>query len=776
MERHTLEVLDFPRIRDLLAREAGSPQGRDLCLALEPAPTLEGARRAQEELRSLAELEPVLGPPPTSGMVPVEEHLRAARREGICLPVEALLEVRDTVVVCQGVLDYLEDAAAEGSLLGVYAGQVRPLDLLVDRFERTFGPRGDVLDGASPELGAIRSELRRLRERARRSLAAVLRDADLGPVVQDDFITIRAGRYVIPLRTDFRGYLKGIVHDRSRTGATFFVEPMEVVEINNRIGAVLEEEKAEIRRILTALTREVGREAGAIRTNVAVAAHLDSLWARLALSRRLGAVPPDLTDRPELDLRQARHPLLALQTGLEVVPVDLRVGGGSRMLLITGANAGGKTVALKTAGLLALMARSGLFVPAAEGSRVGWFDPVFADIGDEQDLDRQLSTFTGHVARIREVIERSGPGTLALLDELGAGTDPGEGGALALAVLETLLEQGVTVVATTHLEGLKAFAYARPEAENAAVAFDPDTGRPLYRLIYGRAGRSNAIEVAERAGLPGRVVQRARAYLQGRGEPGAELLQDLERAREEARQAAERARELERAAAERLAEVEQRLREAEEERRRARREALVEARREIERARRELARQIRRFARGRASQQEAERAVRETSERLERALAPPSPPASREALASVEPGLAVRVVSLGREGRVVESSGAKAVVDLDGLRVNVALGDLAPARGTPARTPDSEGPRVRVDAARAPADVVIVGCRVEEALSRVDRALDNAILAGLSSFRIVHGRGTGALRRAVREHLEAETRVRALRPEQGDAATRVELA
>ena len=773
MDRHTLEVLDFPRVLEILAEGARSPQGRDRCLGLAPAPTLEEARRAQAELRELRSLEPDLGPPPTGGMFPVEGHLSAACREGTCLTVEALLEVRDTVGACQRVLDYLEDAAAEGSLLGEYAGRMEPLDALVDRFERTFGPRGEILDTASPELAGIRAELRRLRERVLRRLRAILRDASLEHVVQDDFVTLRDGRYVIPLRTDFRGYLRGIVHDRSRTGATFFVEPLEVVEVNNRIGSVLEREAEEIRRILQALTREVGRAAGAIRANVAVAAHLDALGARLALAQRLRAVPPELVAEPVLDLREARHPLLDLQEG-GAVPVDLRVGGGKRLLLITGPNAGGKTVSLKTAGLLSVMARAGLFVPAAEGSRVGWFDPVFADIGDEQDLERHLSTFTGHMVRVRDILAGAGPGSLVLLDELGAGTDPREGAALALAVLETLLEQGAIVVGTTHLEGLKAFAYARPDAENAAVAFDPDTGHPLYRLVYGRTGRSNAIEVAARTGLPERVIQRARVYLGGGDEPGAGLLRDLEAARERAIQETSRAEALRRSYEERLADADRRLREAEEERRRARAEALAEARREIAAVRRQLSDVIRRLAQGRASQREAEEAVGRARQRLEERFAPP--PRDEGPPPVLEPGARVRVRSLGRDGRVVEVSDGKALVDLDGMRVTVRAADLGPPRSRGPAPSAEQFPRFRVEAEPGPADVVIVGCRVDEALARVDRALDRALLAGVSSFRVVHGRGKGILRRAVREHLETEPRVRALVPEQDGAATRVELA
>ncbi len=774
---HTLDVLDFGRIRQLVAAAARTPQGEAVCRRLAPAPDPAAAREAQAEVVALAALEPELGLPPLDGIGAIETHLGAARREGTCLDVTALLAVRDSVAGLHRVHEYLEDAAAEGSLVGAYGGRMRTLYPLADRFERTFGPRGEVLDGASPRLRELRAEIRGLRDRILKILRAVLRDADLEPAVQDDFVTLRADRYVIPLRTDFRGYLRGIVHDRSRTGATFFVEPLEVVEPNNRLGAVREEEAEEIRRILVELTRRVGAEAGAIRANLAVAAHLDALAARLSLSRRLGGVAVDLVDEPVLDLRAARHPLLAVQDGVEVVPVDLRVGDGHRLLLVTGANAGGKTVALKTAGLLVVMARSGLLVPAAEGSRVGWFEPVFADIGDEQDIDRHLSTFSAHMANLRGVLESAGPGSLVLLDELGAGTSPREGAALAMAVLETLLDRGAFVVATTHLEGLKAFAHARPDAQNAAVAFDPATGHPLYRLLYGRAGASNAFEVAQRLGLPAEVLRKARAYAAGQGEPGSDVLAELDAARDAAREEAERAAALRAEWERRVAEAD-RLRDAARAERDAAREAArAEARRAVDEARREMARVIRRFAQEKATQQQAEQRLRGVADQLDRELAPERPGDRTEPAPAAEPGSTVRVRSLGRDG-VVDGvlPGGKVAVRVGGLRVTVDRADLAAAGPGAVPLQPDEVPAVRVDAHRSAADLVVVGCTVDEALARVDKALDRALVAGVDAFRIVHGRGTGALRRAIREHLAGEPRVAVLAPEQEDAATRVELA
>lgn len=635
------------------------------------------------------------------------------------------------------------------------------------------------MDGASPALQSIRAEFRRLRERVVKTLEEVLRRQDLQTVVQDDFITCRGDRYVIPMRTDFRGAMEGIIHDRSRTGATFFVEPLAVVELNNKLSVLREEEEVEIRRILTGLTRLVGEDASRIRGNLAVVAFFDELAARLRLARRLGCTRPELVDAPLLELRRARHPVLQLQKGGDVVPVDLRIGGGTRLLLVTGANAGGKTVALKTAGLLTLMARAGLFVPADEGSRVGWFDDVYADIGDEQDIDRNLSTFSAHVSHLRDVLDLAGEGALVLLDELGTGTDPNEGAALGQAVVEALLAAGALVLATTHLSALKTFAYTRPEAEIAAVAFDAASGRPLFRLVYGYSGTSNALDVAETLGLPALVVSRARVLAAAGSDAASELLLGIDRVRKEAVETSERAEELRREWERKLAEQRALVDEARRERDGARSDARRDVAAVIEEARTSLRRTIADFARRETSQKEAEKAVQAAEQKLEEALRPEEPQPVRPPVGRLEPGVGVFVPSFDREGVVeaLDPEGARATVLLGGLRVKVSVEELRQGTGR------SPGGRARPSSSPArlsgepPArELVVVGCTVEEALAKVDLAVDRALVAGVDSLRVVHGRGTGALRRGIREHLTGAPHVRAVRAVQGDeAATWVDL-
>ncbi|MBI5017465.1 MAG: Smr/MutS family protein [Deltaproteobacteria bacterium] len=781
MDAHTLDVLDFPRIRELLAEGAQSPQGADLCLRLEPATSRYAAERALEELQALWDWESKAGPPPTSGLQLIEASVDRARVEGLCLDADALLAVRDTLATCHRVLEYLEDAAAEGSLVGGYADRMGPLYELEDRFERTFGPRAEILDGASPRLQQIRTDLKRARERVLKVLRAVLRAADLEPVVQDDFITVRGDRYVVPLTTDFRGRLDGIIHDRSRTGSTFFVEPLRAVELNNELSLLREEEEEEIRRILRELTRWVGQEAPRLLQNLAAAAALDALGARLRLAGRLSCTRPVFTEEPELRVTAARHPLLQIQGGVDVVPIDLLLGSGTRLLLITGANAGGKTVALKTVGLLVLMARAGLFVPAAEGSRIGWFRDLFADIGDEQDIDRNLSTFSAHVVHLCDILERAGPGTLALLDELGTGTDPEEGAALAQAVLDALLAQGAAVAATTHLASLKAFVYARRDATNAAVAFDPGTGRPLFQLVYGYAGSSNALEVAERLGLPAPVLARARAYASAGGDAVEELLRSIEETRERARRSAEEVEALRGRWQERVCEQEAAVAAARRERDAAKDEARAAVREMLDRTREELRLVIAAFSRREASQQEAEEAVRRAEADLVGTLRPERPPeAAAERLEHVAVGNTVFVESLGKDGVVegFDAEAGRAAVRVGTVRLRVPAAELCPPRGqgpSAAGRAAAEGRRaelrgVRSDAEPGTLEVMVIGCTVEEALSQVDKTLDRSLLAGVSGFRVIHGRGTGTLRRAVREHLRAQPQVREVSSPKGDDA------
>ncbi|HWP34908.1 MAG TPA: endonuclease MutS2, partial [Thermodesulfobacteriota bacterium] len=414
------------------------------------------------------------------------------------------------------------------------------LPQLVAAIRRAIGPQHEILDEASPALARVRREKERVRQEIHDRLERLLADEALAPALQDRLVTLRNDRYVIPVKASHRSLLPGVVHDQSQSGATCFLEPLAVVDANNRLTLLREEERAEERRVLAALSAAAREVRDALAGNQAVLARLDLAQAKAQLSRRLGGSEPRLTDGEEacgLALRQARHPLLVLKAEAAaaageapppVVPVDLVLAPEVRTLLISGANAGGKTVALKTLGLLVLMAQAGLHVPAAADSELPLFRQVFADIGDDQAIEQGLSSFSAHLRALAAILREAAGGALVLLDELGSGTDPEEGAALAMAVLDRLRAQGAVVVATTHLLPLKTYAYGRPGVENAAVEFDPVSLRPTYRLLYGVSGQSNALAVARAVGLPADVVAAAEAYRAGGDSRAAGLLRQLE--------------------------------------------------------------------------------------------------------------------------------------------------------------------------------------------------------------------------------------------------------
>ncbi len=778
MDRHAAKVLDFGRVLEALSGLSLTPQGKSACAEVTTASGFDEAVRLLDELEAFGMLTRAIGTPPIGEMALLDSILDDAAIPNACLDIERLMSVGVTIRTTTRVIEYLEDAGRENSPIAELADGHAPMYGMEERFAATFGPRGEVLDSASPELFRLRGEIRGLRSRVLGALKRILRDTEYEHVVRDDFITERSNRYVVPLATNFRGYLNGIVHDHSRTGQTVYVEPMEVVEINNKVNATKEAETAEVRRILMKLTADVGGEAHRIRAQVAIVAAVDMLWAKLKLSQRLECTKPTLSREPVLDVSSAKHPLLALRDDIDVVPVDLKLNGDERLILITGANAGGKTVALKTIGLLTIMAHSGLFLPAGEESVVGWFPQILADIGDEQDIDRDLSTFTAHMARLKEIFDTAGEGALVLIDEMGTGTDPSQGTALSVAVLEELAEMGVKVAATTHLDGLKAYAYAASGAVNAAVAFDPDSGNPLYSLLYGQAGSSNALDVAQRLGVPQRVLDRAKSLTGEKGDRVAKLVADLERARDEARVAAQQAdhlsAELERDRS-RQAEL---VAEAKNERRLAREEARKEALALIRDMRKGLSQAIKSVEKGEAREREASDKIDNVAEEVEKRFPKPQPEKPLGPLPELVEGVQVLVVPLGKRATVQSPPKSGRVrVAVGGLTTTVPVDALAPCdeQVEPPREHPKVG-RVTVEAQRGSPDIKVIGMTVGEALEELDRSVNKALLGGFERFRVVHGRGTGALRRAIRERIEEDPGLnRHLEEEDDEAITWVEL-
>jgi DNA mismatch repair protein MutS2 len=596
----------------------------------------------------------------------------------------------------------------------------------------------------------------------------ILRDPAIAKYLQEPYYTIRSGRYCLPVRAEFRQHVPGIVHDKSSSGMTLFVEPEPLVEMGNELRLLQADEEREVARILRDLTTEVVAEIPLIAQTLDAVRRLDFAFAKAKLSQDLRAYEPELNTEGVIKLRRARHPLLHFQ-GF-VVPIDFELGINFDVLIITGPNTGGKTVTLKTVGLLTLMAQSGLHIPAAEGAKVCVFQQIFADIGDEQSIEQSLSTFSSHMSHIAKMLARADERTLVLLDELGAGTDPTEGAALAKAILLFLHKRGAKVVCTTHHSELKHFAFRQQRFENASVLFDPETLRPTYQLVIGVPGQSHAIDIARRLGVPTEVIREARRQLPRDRRETEELITQLT----EERQAAEqlrlewerRLRELERREVE-LKEREQRLREEE-------KRILAEARqkaeamlRRVEGQAEELLKLVRKQLISPHPALTSE--IRQRIRQLWQQIPSPVTQSSETGEKPVEPaafsvGSTVRIKDIGVVGKVtaIDSNGREVQVDVGGMKVWVAAVKLEPVSEAPQVSPlQAEVAAVRVKKmVSAPTELNLLGKRVDEALDAVEKFLDDALLAGHKVVRIVHGKGTGRLRQAIHDYLRSHPQVR----------------
>lgn len=793
MHTKSLTTLEYPKIIERLAQETAFSASRELALALEPTNDFDLARRQQaftDEARRLLDLRPDAG---VRGARDVRPQTRAAERGKTLSPAE-LLDILATARSSTYVNRLITRIEEGFPLLKGLAGDLPQRMQLEGRIAECVSEEGEVLDSASPRLRQLRIEIRSAQQRLQERLGTLVNE--FRTALQEPIITMRSDRYVLPVRAEARGQVRGIVHDQSGSGATVFVEPLVVVEMNNRLRQLQIEERQEVERILAELSDLVGREAPYIILAVELLAEIDLNLAKARYASVMRGSAPKLNAEGRLHLRQARHPLL---TG-KVVPIDFWLGGQTRMVVITGPNTGGKTVALKTVGLLSLMALAGLHIPAGDDSEVPVYHDIFADIGDEQSIEQSLSTFSSHMARIVDILREATPDALVLLDELGAGTDPSEGSALARAILSHLLTRGVETVATTHYSELKAFAHEQPGVENASVEFDVETLSPTYRLTIGLPGRSNALAIASRLGLPADIIEQGREFLGSAGVEMESLLTNLAEERQVA--ADERYRlSMERAEAEyQRKELERMRRETEEERERIINAAREKARREADAAQAELAR-IRTQMRRSMTEERLEQ-LRERARKLEERNAP-LPSRARQAVAAgddtvSEPGeLAVgdqvRVSSLGQQGEVVAAANTRGEVEVQvgAMRMRVAASNLerlskrrARAAAGAATGPSAYPQLVTLpprDEANAPeTQLDLRGWRVEDALSEVDSYLNDAAMTGMSTVRLLHGKGTGALRQAIRDQLRHNPLVKSFESapqrEGGDGITVVTLA
>ncbi len=794
MNGNTYRTLEFDSIRALLDANAGSRAGRERLARLRPSTELSEIRAALGATTEAARLLQAIGRQPYHDLPDLTDVLPASRVSGLHLEPGALSDVASFI---EGGVEIAQRVAhAEGaSRLSRAASEVDDTRALAQLVRRSILPGGEVADEASSKLAETRRAIVRLRARLQTVMDSYLNDKDAERALQDRLVTTRNDRYVLVVKSEQRGQLPGIIHGSSGSGASVFVEPLPAVELNNDIVSLHDEERREIVRILQELTGRVGAAADALERAVDVLGQLDALQAMALLARDMDATEPEIADDLRLDLRRARHPLLiprlAERLGMrqrptrEPVPVTLTIGFGTPVLIISGPNTGGKTVALKTVGLLALMAQCGLHVPADAGSVLPAFRRIYADIGDEQSIEASLSTFSAHLATIVEMTRDLTAPALVLLDEVGAGTDPTEGGALGVAIVDHFRARGAMVVATTHHGLMKAYAQSTPGVACASFQYDPQTYAPTYRLALGVPGRSLALEMAERLGLPAPVVGDARSRRDQKEAQAEALLKTLEEQQAELRREREALEALRRAITD------------EREAQRAELSALeARKRQEVEGFKRELS------ARAEEVSRRAADAIQKAVARVEAAKGAAAAAGARartEALAAIRTaqaealtapslGLApepeTQAVPLGVGGRArIKDLGVvgeilalgphgDAEIAVAGKRLRVpraalvGLGPSGAARGAAGYGKPSRPERVQ-SRGDVPAEINLVGLTVDEALPRVDKLLDDACLADCREVRVIHGFGAGRLRRAVAGLLEGHPHVAGFRA--GDA-------
>jgi len=757
-----------------MARYASFEPGKTRILTWRPTNDLTEARlwmQETEEARQMISRHPDLH---LGGVHDLSEHLAQVERGGVLAPND-LLQVRSSVLQARKLRQLLLSQTKTAPALAAWGEQLHDLEHVAAEISRAISERGEVMDGASARLASLRAEIRVLQDRVINRIQRIARNPDNAPYLQEAIVTQRHGRYVLPVRAEFKGKIPGIVHDQSGSGATLFVEPFSIVDLNNNLRQLQAEEEEEVIRILRELSELVADEALYLHLTQQALAELDVILARARYADELNANAPELLEfrrqpdfTPEqhpgviLELHQARHPLLQPETA---VPINFHFGSDYFIIVITGPNTGGKTVSLKTAGLLTLMAQAGIPIPAAPGSRLTLFENVFADIGDEQSIEQNLSTFSSHTTNIVRIMARATPHSLVLLDELGAGTDPEEGSALARAILQNLRDNGIPTAATTHYSEVKLFAHATAGISNASVEFDLDTLSPTYELTIGLPGRSNALAIARRLGMPPEIVSQAESYIQPESLTADSLLAELREARDAARSARKRAEAHERIMAARKAELQEQLAHIEEARRAVLNEARQEAQAELDAMREEIRKAKARLGKGGVSQhqrflQEAEKALKARQE-AEKILPDKLSSPSDRIPGPPRPGDIVWIESLHSSGEVedVWADEAEAEVRVGSFRMTLPF-DQIKIKERPQPQTDSSTQSAFVRPATSPGlELDLRGMRVSEALDALDEYIDQAYLAELPWVRIIHGKGTGALRQVVRDFLQKHPEV-----------------
>ena len=781
MERH-YRALELDKVLAMLASHATCEDSRKQALALRPMTDFEEVRREMAMVGDANSLTNRYGTPTVLDMKNCDGPLRRAEM-GSSLSLRELLDVCHVLKAIRNLASWKRQSQESETSLDYLFSNLFPNRPLEDRLESAILSEEEIADNASPELAQIRRKIRSTQTGVRTQLDKMIKSPTYAKFLQEQIVTMRDGRFVVPVKSEHRGEIRGLVHDTSSSGATVFVEPMAVVEANNEIRVLQSKEKQEIDRVIAKLSAEVGQAASAIKHSYDVAVELDLLFAKSRLADRMKASVPALNQEGRVNLIKARHPLIDPD---KIVPIDLNLGLEFDTLVITGPNTGGKTVALKTLGLLTLMAMCGLMIPAAEGSALSVFDKVLADIGDEQSIEQSLSTFSAHMTNIIDILDKADSSTLVLIDELGAGTDPVEGAALAVSIIEKLRSLGAKVVSTTHYAEIKMYALQTEGVENASCEFDVATLRPTYRLLIGVPGRSNAFAISERLGLTGDVIDRAKELISSDNTRFEDVVSELEAARQGLEKERSQASIL-RAQAERThKEMEEYRQKLEKDAEREIEKARAQARSIVEQVKfqaelvMEEIEELKKQKNSADIAQLASKAKAQYRSQMKKLQDMADPVTGRKRESSyrlprqLKRGDLVIINELNKEGTVLSDpdSSGNVMVQAGILKTRVPVGGLRLIEDQEKKKITYNGGGksgvsyrdVKASAGRdAKTEVDLRGMTTDEALLELDQYLDGAVLAGLNTVTIIHGKGTGALRAAVHQHLRKHKAVRTFR-------------
>ena len=777
MKETSLKVLEYNKIIKLLTAKAGSSLGKEKIINLLPSSNYKIIEESLNETAEALLITTVSDNIPLGGIRDLKIILKKANI-GAMLEANEFLNIAGTLSAAKKIKKFFKELDLEATLLKTWAAKIEVLTQLEQQIENSIDEHGNLLDSASVELGKLRREIRTSQLKIKEKLDAILRSSEYQKYFQDSLVTLRGDRYVIPIKQEYRQFFPGIVHDQSSSGATLFIEPMSIIDLNNTVKELMANEKHEIERILKALAVQVLKYEQQIRLDMEILGHFDFVFAKAKFALEFQASRPEINNAGLVELKQARHPLIPPE---KVVPIDILLGKDFSTLLITGPNTGGKTVTLKTLGLFVLMAQAGLFIPAQAGSKLPVYNNVFADIGDEQSIEQSLSTFSSHMTKLIRILDVIKTGDLFLVDEIGSGTDPQEGAALAMAILDVVQEAGIATVATTHYSELKSYAYNRCGVENASVEFDINSLRPTYKLLIGIPGSSNAFSISTKLGLSTKIIDKANEFLSKEHLQFEYVLAEMEKQK---LMYAELNEDLAKREAE-IVVLEQRLKNEKENINDRKNRIITKAeeekaniirktKREVEQIISELKEQF--DDHGMKERQRAIEAARKELKEKTKIITPEeykSMPALE--IDKVKIGDSVFVTTLNAKATVREIKGKSILVEL-GLMKTMVSSDVCRKTSTDNKSVITKPKKISLNKIQeVQPSIDIRGVNVQEGEDILNKYLDDVILCGLTRILVIHGKGTGALKKGVRNFLQNHSCVEKIEipelNEGGDGAT-----